>query len=436
MMYPVATVKTLKRLRKNLSFYLLDWRARLKRPALNKVTFVGVTGSCGKTTTTTLIQAVLSSLGNCQSCTNEQSGVHQRIRVRKAILSARASSLYYVFETASIGPGSIARQLDILQPHIGVVTTVGTDHYREFRSLEAVAREKGDLVERLPSNGTAILNIDDCHVRAMRSRTKARVVTFGLSPEADVRATDVVSHWPSRLSLIVRYGEETVRINTQLLGEHWATSVLAAVACGIACGLDVETCAKAVAGVEPVFARYSVHESPYGPAYVLDSAKAPFWTIAGGLKFVRSASAPRKTMVFGTISDYPGAAGPRYRRVAREALEVADRVVFVGPSSSYVAKLSHREGREKLFAFQTVYQASTFLALRALPGELIYIKASRNADHLERIMLSQLHRVVCWRERCGTSGNCFSCKSYLQPHPPPFGLLSAGGSDPFVLVPT
>jgi UDP-N-acetylmuramoyl-tripeptide--D-alanyl-D-alanine ligase len=179
-----------------------------------------------------------------------------------------------------------------------------------------------------------------------------------------------------------------------------------------------------------------VHESPNGQVFILDSAKAPFWTIAGGLEFVRSASAPRKTIVLGTISDYPGAAAPRYRRVAREALEVADRVVFVGPSSSYVAKLSHSEGRDKLYAFQTAYQASAFLALQALPGELIYIKASRTADHLERIMLAQLDRVVCWRERCGKRGNCFSCDSYLQSHPPPFGLIAAGGSDPSVLVPT
>ena len=337
-------------------------------------------------------------------------------------MSAGASTLHYVYETASIGPGSIARQLDILRPHIGVVTTIGTDHYREFRSLEAVAREKGDLVERLPPTGTAILNIDDPHIRAMASRTRARVVTFGLSPEADIRGSDVVSSWPDRLSLTVTHREMKAHLDTQLVGEHWATSVLAAIACGVSCGLDVETCAKAIAIVEPVFGRYSVHGNVGGAAYVLDSAKAPYWTIASGLKFVGSASAPRKTIVFGTISDYAGKAGRYYRRVARKALEVADRVVFVGPHSSHVAALRQGNGGAKLFAFPTAYQASAFLGLRPLPGELIYIKASRTTDHLERIMLSQLDHVVCWRERCRRMDSCFDCDRYRQPALPPLGL--------------
>lgn len=415
-----------KKLNKKLSFRVLDWCARIRRPALINVTFVGVTGSCGKTTTARLIHAVLSNIGNCQSCTNEPWRVHQRVRVREAILSIGASTRYYVYETASIGPGSIASQLKILQPHIGVVTTVGTDHLREFRSLEGAAREKGALVERLPPSGTAILNIDDPHIRAMAARTRARVVYFGLSPEADIRGSDVVSSWPDRLTLTVTHGEERVHIATQLVGEHWATSVLAAIACGVTCGLDVEACAKAVAGAEPVFARYSVHGNPDGPAYVLDSAKAPYWTIPTGFKFVGNASAPRKTIVFGTISDYSGKAGRCYRRVAREALAVADRVVFVGPHSSHVTELREGEGRDKLFAFQTAYEASDFLAQRPLPGELIYVKASRTADHLERIMLSQLDEVVCWRERCRKGGNCFSCDSYRQPTPPPFEVTEAG----------
>jgi UDP-N-acetylmuramyl pentapeptide synthase len=266
--------------------------------------FVSIAGSCGKTTTTKLIKCVLSSLGNCEACTNEPWRVHQRIRVREAVLSVAPSTKYYAYETASIGPGSISSQLDILRPHIGVVTTVGTDHLRIFRNIEAVAREKGDLAESLPPNGTAILNIDDPYVRAMATRTSARVVTYGQSCEADIRGEDVASAWPQGLTL------------------------------------------------------------------------------------------------------------RRYRQIARDALAVADRVVFVGPHSSHIQRL--RQGD----AFQTAYEASDFLSREPLPGELIYIKASRAADHLERIMLSQLDEVVCWRKRCRKVVNCPSCYRYRHPHIP------------------
>jgi UDP-N-acetylmuramoyl-tripeptide--D-alanyl-D-alanine ligase len=410
-----------RRLGKRLNFFVLDWRARIRRRSLSDVVFVSITGSCGKTTTTKLIQSVLSNLGNCQACTNEPWRVHQRIRVREAVLSVATSTKFYAYETASIGPASISSQLDILRPHIGVVTTVGTDHLRTFRNIEAVALEKGDLPESLPPNGTAILNIDDPHVRAMVTRTRARVVTYGLSCEADIRGEDVASAWPHRLTLTVTDGKESARFTTRLMGEHWATSVLAAIACGVVCGLNLKSCAEAVAKVEPVFGRYSVHQRRHGAAYVLDSIKAPFWTIPLGIRFVARASATRKTIVLGTISDYSGKAGRRYRRIARDALQVADRVVFVGPHSTHVRRLRKEEGSSKLFAFETAYEASDFLSREMLPDELIYIKASRAADHLERIMLSQLDEVVCWRKRCRKVVNCPSCYRYRDPYIPAIG---------------
>jgi len=386
------------------------------------VIFVGVTGSCGKTTTTKLAHAVLSAGRNCQFRINEPFIDKPPRRVREAILSVDAATRYYVYETAGSSPGIIAHQLQILRPQIGVVTTVGSDHRSTFRSLEATAKEKGTLVERLPPSGAAILNADDPLVAAMAARTSARVITYGLSPEADIRGSDIASRWPDRLSLNISHKGETVGVATRLLGEHWATSILAAIACGVACGLNLETCARAVACVEPVFGRYSIHGKEGGPAFVLDCVKAPYWTVPAALGFVAAASAPRKTVVFGTISDYSGGARRRYRKVAREALAVADRVVFVGPHSSHMTQLRQGEAGDKLFAFQTAYEASAFLAQPLLPGELIFIKGSLGADHLERIMLSQLETVVCWREHCRKVSSCLDCKSYREPTPPPLGV--------------
>jgi hypothetical protein len=110
--------------------------------------------------------------------------------------------------------------------------------------------------------------------------------------------------------------------------------------------------------------------------------------------------------------------------IARQALEVVDRVLFVGPQAGHVRKLRQGELRERLFTFQSSYQASAFLAEEVLPEELIYIKASIT-DHLERIMLSQMDQVVCWRERCGKRVPCRSCSNYQRPRAPPFGLAES-----------
>ena len=214
----------------------------------------------------------------------------------------------------------LAESCAILRPDIGVVINVASDHYTEFRSLEATAREKGTLVEKLPKSGTAILNADDPHVRPMAQRTRAGVLTFGQSPDADVRALKVWGSLPERLCLTVSYKNEIANIRTQLVGIHWTPSVLAAIACGIACGLDLETCAKGVGAASTPMGRCSVHERSDGAVYVLDSHKAPIWTLSASYGLLRDAKAPRKTMVIGTVSDYPGARSRRYRRIARDAL--------------------------------------------------------------------------------------------------------------------
>ena len=151
----------------------------------------------------------------------------------------------------------------------------------------------------------------------------------------------------------------------------------------------------------------------------------PYWTIASSLDFLGKARARRKTIVFGTISDYPGSASARYRRVARDALQVADRVVFVGPHVGYFDKMRTGDLRNRLLTFLTVYQASNYLAQSTLQEELVLIRGSIAADHLERIVLSQIDQVVCWRERCGRAYACPDCSAYRKPNPPPFGLAES-----------
>jgi UDP-N-acetylmuramoyl-tripeptide--D-alanyl-D-alanine ligase len=395
---------------------LLRWAIMRRRAKLDEVTFVAITGSCGKTTAAKLTSAVLKRAGPVEA------GVTTELeKLDKVLRGASRETRFCVYELQATGPGSLSDPLRLIKPRIGIVTTIGSDHYKSFRTLEATALEKGKLVECLPTEGVAILNADDPRVLTMAERTRARVFTYGLSDRADLQAAEISARWPDRLSFTTTHKKATARIETHLAGKHWVTSVLAAIACGIVCGLDLGTCAAAVKPVEPSFGRYSIHQRSDDGAYVLDSRKAPLWTIPLGLDFVRRARAPRKTVLFGSISDYPGNGGATYRKVARQALDVADRVIFVGALSSSVEKLRKGALRERLMTFQTTYQASTYLLETRTPGELIYVKGS-GRDHLERLMLAELDTVVCWRERCGRLRECPGCEHYRTPKAPPFGV--------------
>ncbi len=414
-----VSAKTLRRLVRRLAApgerladFVLRQAARLKRPALS-TTFIAVTGSCGKTTTTKLIRAVLAKNGGCAI----GDGNNTEKAAIRAVLKAPAGTRFCLQEVGADRKGTIARRVKILRPDIGIVTMVGSDHYKVFRTLEETAKEKGMLVEGLPAGGTAILNADDPRVLAMASRTRARVMTFGIASGADVRAFDVSGLWPDRLAFTVSSAGKSMRVETRFPGTHWTSSMLAAIACGLACGLDLEACVGAIAEAEPVFGRFSVHPVPAGPVFVLDSYKAPLWTVPSSLAFLETARAPRKTVIFGTMSDYAGKAGRTYRQLARQALAIADRVIFVGPHASH-AEAYRAEAGGRLLSFRTTYEASRFVAEKSEPGELILIKAS-GGDHLERIALSRFGDIVCWRERCGKARPCPNCLHYRTPSAPP-----------------
>ena len=383
-----------------------------KRLVNRQVTYIGVTGSCGKTSTAKLIAAVLSEDGQCILNMENSDLPH----LSRSLRSVGPSTKFSVNEVCGASPGKVRRQTTILRPDIGVITTVGSDHYKHYRTLEIAAQEKGMLAEAVPRHGSVILNADDPHVRAMASRCRARVITFGLSPDADVRGTELSGAWPDRLALTVSHGNQSIRVTSQMLGKHWATSILAAVACGIVCGLDLKTCADAISRSQPVLGRYSSHQTSWGAIYILDY-KASYWTFSAGLDFLAQSRAPRKTIVIGTLSDYPGAASARYRRVARAALQVADRVLFVGPHSGHVSRLRRGETQDRLSDFQTVYEVTKYLKREPISGELVLIKGSRT-DHLERIVLAEIDVVVCWRERCGIRLACPECRNYRNTKTP------------------
>jgi UDP-N-acetylmuramoyl-tripeptide--D-alanyl-D-alanine ligase len=357
-----------------------------------------------------LIGAVLSTAGEC----HVSAGRNGYSEVVASVLKITPTTRFCVQELSGSAPGSLAPQIKLLQPHIGIITAIGTDHYKRFRSQEATAQEKGQLFERLTKEGTAIVNIDDPYVRSLIGRTAARLLTIGTTANADVRAEAVASRWPERLSLTVCYRGERIHVQTRLVGEWWTTSVLAAIACGVICGLDLKACAQAIENFETSFGRYSVHEVPGAATYILDH-KAPFWTVAESIDFIGAARAVRKTIVLGTVSDYAGASSPRYRRLAREALALSDRVLFVGPQAMHASRLAAGWAQGRLFCFPTTFHASEFLKEQTLQGELILIKGSMATDHLERIFLSQLDRVVCWRSSCGKSNACPDCRKYRRP---------------------
>lgn len=380
--------------------------ARMRRMMLGKTVFIGITGSAGKTTAKDLLASILER--QFPKGRKGEGTLNGPYDVARLVLRTRPSDAYCVTEIAITNEAGIDFPLALFRPSVGVVTTIGGDHVAAYGSLDGVAQEKAKLVRSLPADGIAVLNADDPRVLAMGAGFSGRLVTFGTSENAMVRAESITAAWPGRLAFTVRWQGESARVQTRLCGAHWLPAVMAALAAALAMGVPLATAAEATSAVEPFEGRMSPVELDDGVTFIRDDWKAPFWGIAPSFEFMQQARASRKIIVMGTISDYSGPYTPRYVQVARQALDIADCVVFVGPRASACMRARHDES-EPLYAFPAIKNAAAFLDDYLRPGDLVLLKGSVRTDHLERLVLARTGKVACWRLACRRMYWCNQC---------------------------
>ena len=307
--------------------------------------------------------------------------------ITRGLLKTRPWHTFMVAELPGAGAQRfpLDELLPIIRPTISVVTSIGDDHKSVFRTLDAVAEHKGKVVDYLPAHGVAVLNADDPRVIAMRDRCAGRVITCGLSPDADVRASDVSSAWPERLSFLAHSHGKSVRVQTQLCGTHWVPYVLAALAIGEVMDIPLEDGAGAIAAMSPFPGRLSPATPADGITFIRDDEKAPLWTVDAALNVMRAASASRKIAVIGTLSDFRGNDRPKVVAVAHRVFDAVDAVVAVGAHGPYYLRAGRDRGKPAS-AFATAEQARVFLREFLKPGDLVLSKGSDRTDGLEHIV--------------------------------------------------
>ncbi len=353
------------------------------RRSPRRTTFIGITGSAGKSTAKELLYKVLSST---YRGTRTSGSANRLGQVVQTISRTHPLHRFSIIEMGASGPDSLDQLIRYSRPNIGIVLTVGLDHFKAFRNKDAVAREKAKLVQTLPPDGCAILNADDPLVADMAKHTRARVIKFGEHPEADIRYRNAVSQWPDRLSFDLIINSDEYPVITQLCGTHWMPSILGAVGAGIVMDIPIEKIVTAVEEFGPMRGRMSPL-AINGTTFIRDDWKAPYWSINHTMEFMKTAKADRKIFICGTLSDYPGAASRKYRVVAGNAMKFADLVIFIGPNAPFVIKKGGQSTNPGLKYFTSITDARSYLSSELKSGDLVILKGSGRTDKLEKLIV-------------------------------------------------
>jgi UDP-N-acetylmuramoyl-tripeptide--D-alanyl-D-alanine ligase len=298
----------------------LGRHARSRLPDL----VVGITGSVGKTTVKDL---AAGGLGAGRRTHATRASFNNELGVPLTLLGAPDGVEALVVEMGARFPGDIAALVDLVRPTIGVVTSIGSAHLEHLGGPDGVRREKGSLVEGLPSDGYAILNDVDCGAD-VRGRTEATVVTFGAA-SGDVRG-DVVS-LDDELCPTVRiespWGSGTVTLSVR--GEHQGVNAAAAVATAVCAGIAWDTALAGVAAARGSGGRAELWRTPSGLAVLDDSYNANPASMAAALRSLARVDAGRRVAVLGEMAEL-GETGPAaHRAIGDLACSLGIEVVSV-----------------------------------------------------------------------------------------------------------
>lgn len=349
---------------------------------------VGVTGSIAKTSAKEAIATVLATRFTTLRSPGNR---NNEIGLPLALLDIGPEHEAAILEMGMYVGGEIADLAAMARPRIGVVTAVQGVHLSRIGTIDAVERAKGELVEALQADGTAVLNADDPRVARMRERTAARVLTYGFDPAADVRADEVRSDGTAGMRFRLVLGGAAgaagpTDVTTPALGRLSVHNALAAAAVGLAAGLSVD---EIVAGIARGWAaphRATLVDAP-GATIVDDSYNASPASMAAALELLAGLPG-RRVAILGEMLELGDGATLGHEAVGRAAADTGvDLLITVGPAAASIATAAADAGLPEhriVRATDRPTALAAYLAHRAA-GDVVLVKASRGAE-LDRLV--------------------------------------------------
>lgn len=344
---------------------------------------IGLTGSVGKSTTKELASSVLSTRFKVLK---SEGNLNNEIGLPLTLMQLNESHEQLVLEMGMYDLGEIALLCDLAQPQVAVITNVGPTHLERLGTIERIAQAKSELVQALPADGVCILNQDDPLVLAMADKTSAEVITYGLSPEADLWASEVTSAGLEGIRFVFNYGSEAVHARVPLLGRHSVHTALRAALVGLVEGL---AWGDIIAGLQSIKGqlRLVAVPGPNGSILLDDTYNAsPASTIAA-LNLLNDLPAPKKIAVLGDMLELGSFEEEGHRKVGCRAADIVDTLIIIGRRAKWIADEAEACGLEstQILELENNQVTIDYLQKYLSPNDVVLIKGS-NSQKMDEII--------------------------------------------------
>ncbi|MEW6186812.1 MAG: UDP-N-acetylmuramoyl-tripeptide--D-alanyl-D-alanine ligase [Thermodesulfobacteriota bacterium] len=349
------------------------WRRKFDLP------LVGISGSNGKTTTKEMLASILEKQG---PTLKNPGNLNNWIGLPLSLLALNENHRYAVLEMGMNHPGEIDRLCQIARPTIGLLTNIGPAHLEAFGSLSAIAEAKGELFQSLGADHWAAINMDDRLILDQARFCRARQITFGLHPQAQVRAERVEPYDKGSRFLICTPME--VEIDLPLHGNHNVSNALGASAVAVTLGISSEKIRQGLEGFPAPVHRLEIKKGKQGIRLIDDSYNANPASMTAALKVFESLRKGQGGgLVLGDMLELGSRSIEAHREIGRMIGEMGvDFLLTLGEAAGEMAD-SARQGTRpprKIFSTRDPKGLIDYLPDTVREGDWVLVKGSHGMN--------------------------------------------------------
>jgi len=399
----------------------------LARWTLNKYKpiIIGITGSVGKTSTKDAVYSVLrnfkrvraarenfnSELGLLLTILGEWKNYEQRLfglelkagenKGKKTLFLLKVFSLsvlrlifakksgypeILILEYGADRPGDIKNLVNIAKPDIGIITAIGKipAHVGYYSNIESVAREKRRLIEDLSTSSYAILNADEKLVLDMKSKTRAKIMSFGFDKSASIKISNFGARMdkdtPIGVSFKLEYETSFVPIKIdKCFGRQISYASSAAACVAVIFGINLVRVAESLIFHQSPKHRMRILKGINSSIIIDDSYNASPLSMRAAVDTIKEIKAKRKVAILGDMLELGEYSVAAHEKLGKEVAQTFDFLVTIGAHARLIREAAGRVGLNKknILSFDSVDESIKTIENLVKKGDLILIKASR-----------------------------------------------------------
>ncbi len=332
---------------------------------------VGITGSCGKTSTKTMVYNVLSKKYNTH---RNKGNFNNHIGLPLTMFQLCKTHEAAVFEMGMSDLGEIEMLASIARPQTAIITNIGYSHIENLGSRENILRAKMEVTKFFDEDSLLIVNGDDEYLRGIEPNGRYRIVRFGFEGHNDVICTGYEQEEGGIRFKVMMYGTET-EFYIPSRGMHNIYNALAAICAGAESNVDLEDIVSGVALFQNEKMRLDIIEKSF--IIINDAYNANPDSMKSAIDFAASYDGRRKICILGDMLEMGSYAREGHEMVGRHAAEKVDIIITVGRDSKYILEEALKNGLKSGMHFESRSEASKYIEEIVMPKDIVLVKGSR-----------------------------------------------------------